>query len=135
MTAKLPEPERKARHLVSSRRYYYAHREEIFEKRKIWLNKNRNKHNDRTRNSDLKRLYGITIDDYYRILDEQSGLCAICGVKDNNGKRFVIDHDHVTGDVRGLLCGNCNRAIGLMRDSINIIESAARYLKEGKHER
>jgi hypothetical protein len=81
----------------------------------------------------LKR-YGITVDDYYAILDRQEGRCAICRTdtpKMRKGCRqaFVIDHDHATGQVRGLLCMNCNSGIGNLSDSIERVASALEYLR------
>jgi hypothetical protein len=87
--------------------------------------------------SKLKRLYGITVEDYYRMLDEQGGGCAVCGAKtpgmrhySKNGRieKFRVDHCHATGRVRGLLCNSCNRAIGLIRDDPEIASRIADYL-------
>lgn len=55
-----------------------------------------------------KYLYGISIEDYDRMLEEQNGVCAICGKADDTGKRLAVDHDHTTGEKRGLLCMKCN---------------------------
>jgi hypothetical protein len=61
------------------------------------------------------------------MLQIQSGVCAICG-GGNGDRRLAIDHDHMTGRVRGLLCSACNRAIGLLRDSPDRFTKAATYL-------
>lgn len=78
----------------------------------------------------LKSKYGITSEDYYRMLDEQGGRCAICGAEaDPYGRsKFSVDHDHKTGEVRGLLCTHCNRAIGMFADSAELLVRAADYL-------
>ena len=57
-----------------------------------------------------QRMYGITIEDYDRMYEEQGGRCAICRTDQPGGagERFSVDHDHETGKVRGLLCNNCN---------------------------
>lgn len=55
--------------------------------------------------------YGLGIADYVALLDSQGGVCAICGSPPQNN-RLAVDHDHVTGDVRGLLCSPCNRHVG-----------------------
>jgi len=73
--------------------------------------------------------------DYDRLFLEQYGCCAICqtetpGGKDPRRKRFCIDHDHQTGYVRGLLCIDCNRAIGLLGDNITTIFNAYNYIKK-----
>jgi len=81
----------------------------------------------------LKQHYGITVQQYEHLFTTQNGLCAICGqpessVLDGKIKRLAVDHDHVTGKVRGLLCGRCNTAIGLFRDDIDIMSLAVCYL-------
>lgn len=64
------------------------------------------------RKARLKTKYGITIEDYDRILQTQGG-CAICGTKTPGGRgRFHVDHDHITGKIRGLLCSGCNTKLG-----------------------
>lgn len=89
----------------------------------------------RERASELQRRwrflnqYGITPDDYDRILSDQQGTCAIClGPPRGRWKTFVVDHDHATGRPRGLLCGNCNRAIGLLGDNPDLMRAAVLYL-------
>ena len=68
---------------------------------------------------------GITIDQYHAKAEAQDFLCAICG---NEAKTLVIDHDHETGQFRGLLCGNCNTGIGLFKESVPRLHSAERYI-------
>lgn len=71
--------------------------------------------------------YGLTEADYLAKIVEQGNVCAICSKKDET-KVLCVDHDHVTGEVRGLLCGNCNVGLGNFRDSPKILESAIAYL-------
>ena len=74
--------------------------------------------------------YGITPAEYHEMLDEQLGRCACCG--SSNPKRkagFVVDHDHSTGLVRGLLCHSCNIGIGQLGDSISGLTNAVDYLR------
>ena len=75
-----------------------------------------------------KYLYGISQEEYNRMYDEQHGLCAICGV----GPAEHLDHDHVTTENRGLLCGNCNRGLGLFKDNPSFLLAAVVYLSAGK---
>lgn len=75
----------------------------------------------------LKRAYGITKQAYEQLLLTQGGLCAIC--RKPSASALHVDHVHSTGKIRGLLCGNCNRAIGLFQDDIQAIKCAARYLE------
>ena len=85
-------------------------------------------------NAYLKRKYGITVDDYNQMLIEQNHCCKICGssgfkMKDAHKVLLVVDHNHVNGNVRGLLCHNCNRALGLLQDDIAIVRRCAEYLE------
>lgn len=83
----------------------------------------------------LKSRYGLTIEAYQDILDFQNGTCAICHqpetAKNSKGgtKTLAVDHDHETGEVRGLLCDNCNLGLGRFSDSIDLLESAISYLR------
>lgn len=73
--------------------------------------------------------YGMSPEEYGELLDEQLGCCACCGSSDPKRKGgFVIDHDHNTGQVRGLLCHSCNIGIGLLGDSVSGVINALRYL-------
>lgn len=72
---------------------------------------------------------GIDIATFEQLLTAQNGQCAICKVPANElRRRLCIDHDHVTGAVRGLLCGNCNRALGYFNDNPERLQNATRYL-------
>lgn len=90
-------------------------------------NKERIKKNDKKRY--LKKLYGITIEQYEEMLTNQKGGCAICGEKNKNGKYLFVDHDHATGKVRGLLCVRCNFLVGSSRESIGLLEKALDYIR------
>jgi len=84
---------------------------------------------DRHREWYFRAKYGITHAEYDVMLAEQAGRCAICsGPPTGPGQRLHVDHCHTTGTVRGLLCGNCNTAIGLMADDPERLLSAAAYL-------
>ena len=79
----------------------------------------------------LKAKYGITIEDYEQMLAEQGG-CAICGAAEPFGRSnryFHVDHCHTTGRVRGVLCANCNTALGLLGDDPQRLAAAVRYLE------
>lgn len=83
----------------------------------------------RHRNWELKRLFGITIEDYEQMLSEQNHVCAICfGTEKRSHKSLAVDHCHDTGVVRGLLCSNCNLGLGNFQDNIEILKSAIEYL-------
>lgn len=84
------------------------------------------------RNGMLKRKYGIDKEGYDNLLKLQNGKCAICGLQEQNhrNKVFNVDHNHKTKKVRGLLCNNCNRGLGHLKDNILFLENALAYLKE-----
>ena len=83
---------------------------------------------------DLKRSFGISLEEYEQWLVKQNDGCAICGAKPFSGRaggrRLAVDHDHETGAVRGLLCGSCNRAVGQFDDNPAWMRQAADYVKE-----
>jgi len=72
----------------------------------------------------------MTIEDYDTMLEKQNNVCAICYKMNKNGKRFIIDHCHQTGRVRGLICHNCNVGIGLLGEDRTILSSAINYLNK-----
>ena len=96
------------------------------EKAKLWRQKNQPK----IRASILKR-YGLSLADYDQLLDAQGGVCAICSSRDSGYKTgvFFVDHDHVTGATRGLLCSLCNITLGQFRDDPQRFRAAADYLE------
>jgi|WetSurMetagenome_2_1015567.scaffolds.fasta_scaffold06167_8 hypothetical protein len=100
---------------------------------KCRTNKARNwryKNPDKLRAMELKRHYHITVIEYNNLLVKQGGKCAICGTIDPSPKNyFCVDHNHITGVVRGLLCPRCNVAIGYFLDNYKNCQKAARYLK------
>lgn len=106
------------------------------EMRRIWNAANPEKSQLAHRIQKLKR-YGLTLDDYDRMVTEQKGCCAIClgeGVLDPGSlMRLGVDHDHETGRVRGLLCRPCNRAVGILGDDPSTFERAATYLRNSNH--
>jgi hypothetical protein len=90
------------------------------------------KNKRRTKDMALRRLFGISIKDYDKMFDNQKGLCAICLRKEpaSHVRTLAVDHCHITGRIRGLLCTPCNQGIGHLKDNIEILEKAIKYLKE-----
>lgn len=77
----------------------------------------------------IRRQYGITLAKYDEMLEKQDYKCAICGNEDEvEGRRLAIDHCHSQGHVRGLLCGKCNRGLGLFYDNPELLQNAINYL-------
>lgn len=91
-----------------------------YNKRRYWKNPagERNRH--------LRRKYGISECDYQSLLEKQERRCAIC--RRGQLRAFDVDHDHATGQLRGLLCTNCNRMLGHAGDSPKRLRSAVKYL-------
>lgn len=87
---------------------------------------------DHTLDLSLQRKYGIDFSEYSQMLDDQSGVCAICSEACVTNKRLSVDHCHTSGKVRGLLCNRCNRAIGLFGDSSRLLKIAANYLERNE---
>jgi hypothetical protein len=82
----------------------------------------------------LKRNYGISYNEYMKMYNEQQGKCKICGgegflMRKTHKTKLVVDHCHNTGNVRGLLCHNCNRALGLLQDNVETLKNAQLYLE------
>jgi hypothetical protein len=79
------------------------------------------------RTSHLKAKYGISLEDYEALLEGQDGMCAICS--EEGTRQLSVDHCHTTGRIRGLLCDNCNHALGKFRDNPVRIRRALEYLE------
>lgn len=112
---------------------YERNREKIKEKQKLYYHRNRPK----AKQYRLQKLYGISLKDYKNKWNEQKGQCAICHIKSYNieemfNRVLVLDHDHNTNQVRGLLCNSCNRGLGLLNDDPLIISNAFNYLNQWK---
>jgi hypothetical protein len=80
------------------------------------------------RDANLRALYGISLPHYEGLLHAQEGRCAICGRPPRGKRPLNVDHDHDSGRVRGLLCGNCNRAIGLLDENPELFDRAKEYV-------
>ena len=90
--------------------------------RDLRWNKVKEKYN-RKRQADT---YGITVEELNALYESSNSRCAIC----DKQAKLVVDHNHLTGEVRGLLCRQCNAALGMFNDSEDILASAISYLKE-----
>lgn len=85
------------------------------------------------RERNIKKLYGITVDQFNAMLIRQEGKCAICGTTEPGGKgNFFVDHCHETGKIRELLCLHCNSAIGYFRDNISYMQKGIDYINKHK---
>lgn len=77
----------------------------------------------------LRYFFGITVEEYAWMEHAQDRKCKICRGRCPTGKDLAVDHDHKTGHVRGLLCTNCNQAIGKLKDSAELADKVASYLR------
>lgn len=89
----------------------------------------------RHRIKSLKRHYGITLEQYAKMYKKQNGVCAICNKPETaKGKEFLaVDHDHTTNQIRQLLCGNCNKGLGLFLESPELLIKAITYMLKHKN--
>lgn len=97
------------------------------ESEKIRYERDKEKNKPFQKNSTLKYKYGLTLEDYQNMFERQNGVCAICE-EIEEGRMLAVDHDHKTNKVRGLLCGSCNRALGLFKDNPELISRAKEYV-------
>lgn len=115
-------------------------RKEIPEKYKEWSKNQRDRLGKLWSLRESVRLRNISVDDYNKMHEEQNGLCAICQ-KENTQKsrkegdicRLAIDHCHITGHVRALLCGSCNKGLGHFKDDIDLLLTAVTYLESHQY--
>jgi hypothetical protein len=106
------------------RDYRQSHKEKSNESSRNYYNKNKEKELDRIR---FKK-YGITGDLFREILERQGEKCPICGKVLT--KNPSVDHDHITGKIRGLICNSCNLTIGIVGESPEILRNIAKYLED-----
>ena len=115
------DPVYRQKRLAAAQVYREAHKEELNERRR---------RNPMTRRKQrLRWAYGISLEEYDAMLDRQGGVCAICKKKPDAGKALFVDHCHVTGMVRGLLCGKCNSVLAFGNDDPDILRAAIAYLQ------
>ncbi len=113
------------------------HREENLEKMKArskqWYQDNKARAAVNSKKSKLRTQYGISLETYDAMMEEQKWHCPICGVELNKEETATsprIDHNHETGQVRGILCMKCNSGLGMFKDSPLLLMRAAAYLED-----
>ena len=125
---RLANPEKFKEH---SRAHRKKNREKYNEISKLYSRAARAKNPEKVRLRNLKYYlsrYGLSIAEFEQMLTSQNGVCAICRHPEKRRYRLSVDHDHESGRVRGLLCSQCNFAIGLMSDEPGRLIAAAQYL-------
>lgn len=116
---------------LESKTYYLENDERIRSRTNKYKKDNRNK----VKNRELQRLYGITLEEYNRLFIEQNGSCSICKRHQTQFKNSLhVDHNHITKEIRGLLCGACNHALGLLKvdSKSDIVDTLNAYLNKEK---
>jgi hypothetical protein len=121
-----------------------ANPEKVRQHKRAWRANNAERHSkrnsewryknlDRVKDALLRKNFGISLTTYKHILDTQGHVCAICGQQEVAPNRaLAVDHSHITGKVRGILCSLCNRGLGMFRDDAKRLEQALVYVR--KHE-
>jgi len=106
--------------------YYKKNKDHINKKSKAWHKSNK----ERVRHLNLVRDFGITLDEYNKLLTKQNECCAICKIHQNElNIALAVDHDHKTGKIRGLLCTSCNNGLGRFKDNKDLLSEAIKYLR------
>lgn len=120
---------------------YEANKDKYKMKAKDWLKNNPEKYKEyqkasrlnrkpKARDYYLRRRFGITLETFEQMSAEQNHTCKICGQKELTYKNLNVDHCHETGKIRGLLCTSCNTALGLLKDNLQNLQNAIRYLTD-----
>ena len=119
--------DKKAWNKKYNKEYYKRNKERCLAKDHKWQEEHKEQKRKVSRSSHLKRKYNLTPAEFERMVALQDNKCAVCG--DMFTGMPYVDHDHITGRVRGLLCIHCNTMIGHARDNSNILLNGIRYLE------
>lgn len=114
-----------------TKEYRAKNKEKVRATYKLWLEKNKDKKKEyqktpARKNTEFKSRYGITLDQRNKMAEEQGGICTICGI---TPKKLCVDHCHKTNKVRNLLCDNCNKVLGLIKENSTTAIKMHDYLK------
>jgi len=117
----------------AGRRSYHKNKAKVQEYSRRWYEANkdrlavqRQQSRHVKKNQDLKRLYGLTLDEFQALQEKQDHRCAVCG----EIAKLVVDHNHSTGLVRGLLCSSCNRALGYAKENPVRLRALAEWIEK-----
>lgn len=98
------------------------------QQRSVWNDQNPVRLKEQRRRADVRRKFGITLEQYNQLMQSE---CEVCGGTGDSLGRMALDHDHKTGAIRGVLCGKCNMALGLCTDDPSRLRALADYLERG----
>lgn len=121
-------PEQREKKRAREKAYYWQTRERRLELNKQRYQNNKEQFYKTNRKGLIKRKYNLSVEEYDRMFEAQNHCCYICH-KEETTRVLSVDHNHQTGEVRKLLCGSCNRALGLFKDSLHLLERATEYLR------
>ena len=113
----------------TKRRYIANNRDQERARQRNWRNRRRDHVRERKTAYCLRTKYGISVSDFDAMMTKQASRCAVCDLLFTAGRKPHVDHDHKRNTVRGLLCGSCNRALGLFGDSRFNLARAVKYLE------
>lgn len=119
----------------SARANYKKNRDRHYAYQRKWAKENPEKHAISVRKCWLKKMYGITLEQYDAMYRAQNGVCAICHGINLNGTRLCVDHSHDTKKVRSLLCRKCNSFLGYIRENKEVGIRMSEYLERHENSR
>lgn len=115
--------------VAAHKKWYKLNKSKAKKSRTDWRLRNL----DKIRNNNLIKKFGITLKQYNKMFQEQQGCCAVCSRHQGELKKgLAVDHNHENGEIRQLLCGNCNTSLGLMKDNVVLLQKLIEYVQ--KHE-
>ena len=129
-----------SKYYETRKKYYIANKEKVKKYRSAYHKDNidkehsynkwwRENNKDKIFKSNLRNAHGITIEMYNKMFNDQDGCCWICGKHQDELKWALhVDHDHETGEIRGLLCRKCNSLLGYAEDNLDTLSNAINYL-------
>jgi Recombination endonuclease VII len=126
--------ERKIRQKERMYEYYLSNKDKLNSRSREWLEKNREYKKEYQRNRNYLNEHKITLEEAKLMLKNQNNRCAICEELISIGGVLGahVDHNHITNEIRGILCHNCNNGLGHFRDNINTLLKAISFLKRRK---
>lgn len=107
-----------------------SNKQHLLDYNKTWRQVNPEKDALYSKRTKLKAKYGITPEQKDEILKSQNYRCAICKSTDFGSKNWCVDHDHYTGEIRGLLCNGCNTGLGHFKENVRVLSTAILYLRK-----
>ena len=117
-------------HRIAQKKWRDKNREKVRARTNEWAKNNRDKVNEYRRKQHFREKYGISIEERDAILKAQNNKCACCETNDPGNKYgWVVDHNHITGQVRGILCHHCNVGLGFVNDDVEKLQKLINYLQ------